>query len=152
MNGPFDPRKEAHLLSGYVDGELGPEDQARVDAHLQQDETARQEVERLRKLKTLTGALRLKDPPAEEWEIFWTSVYNRTERSLGWILLAIGVAVVGGWSGLQLLEALLKTEALPLVVRAGVMIGLGGLLLLVVSVVRERIHKRSRTRYKDVIR
>ena len=33
MSGTFDPRKEAHLLSAYVDGELEPPDVARVEAH-----------------------------------------------------------------------------------------------------------------------
>ena len=36
--GPFDPRKEAHLLSAYVDGELDPADEARISAHLEENE------------------------------------------------------------------------------------------------------------------
>ncbi len=150
--GPFDPRKDAHLLSGYVDGELDADEQARVTAHLQTNEAARQEVARLQQLKQLTGALRLKEPPAEEWEVFWSSVYNRTERSVGWLLVTVGVMVLGAWGAWRLLEVLLGTDSLPLALRVGVLTAAAGVLFLVVSVVRERIYKRGRTRYKDVIR
>lgn len=150
--GPFDPRKEAPLLSAYVDGELEPEDVARVEAHLAEDGQTRREVEKLRRLKAVTGAMRLKEPPAEEWEVFWKSVYNRSERSLGWILLCLGIVVIGAWGATEALTALLKTDELPLLVRGSVLVLSAGILVLLISAVRERIYRRSRSRYKDVIR
>ena len=150
--GPFDPRKEAPLLSAYVDGELEPDDVARIEAHLAENEQTRSEVEKLRRLKAVTGAMRLKEPPAEEWEVFWKSVYNRTERSLGWILLCLGVVIIGAWGLTEAVMALLKTDDLPLLLRGSILIAAAGLLVLLISVVRERIYRRSRTRYKDVIR
>lgn len=150
--GPFDPRKEAPLLSAYVDGELAPDDVARVEAHLAEDEQSRREVEKLRRLKAVTGAMRLKEPPAEEWEVFWKSVYNRSERSLGWILLCLGIVVIGAWGATEALTALLKTDELPLLVRGSVLVLSAGILVLLISAVRERIFRRNRSRYKDVIR
>ena len=152
MSGTFDPRKEAHLLSAYVDGELEPPDLARVEAHLADHADSRREVEQLRRLKEVTGALRLKEPPPEAWEDFWHSAYNRSERSLGWLLLGLAVLVLGGWGVTVLLKALLGTDSLPLLVKGAVIGGCGGLAVLMVSVVRERLHTRNRTRYKDVIR
>jgi anti-sigma factor RsiW len=150
--GPFDPRKEAPLLSAYVDGELEPDDVARVEAHLAADEQTRREVDKLRRLKAVTGAMRLKEPPTEEWEVFWRSVYNRTERSLGWILLCLGIVVIGAWGATEALTALLGTDELPLLVRGSVLVLAAGLLVLLISAVRERVFRRNRTRYKDVIR
>lgn len=150
--GPFDPRKEAHLLSAYVDGELDADDEARISAHLEENEHARREVEQLRRLKDVTGQLRLKEPPPEVWEVFWTSFYNRAERSLGWLLLAVGAVVLGAWVVLEVVTALLATSAVPLVVKAGIFLLAAGLLTLLISVVRERLFRRSRTRYKDVRR
>lgn len=154
MNGnvPFDPRKEAPLLSAYIDGELEPEDVARIEAHLKENSDTRHEVEQLRRLKHLTGSLRLKEAPPEEWEVFWDSVYHRSERTLGWILLTLGLAVVGGWMVYYLLQFLLVDESLPVLLKGGIIVGIAGVLVLLVSVIRERIFKRSRTRYKDVIR
>lgn len=154
MNGhpPFDPGKDAPLLSAYVDGELDAADVARVEAHLALSAEARRVVAELRRLKELTGALRLKEPPAEEWEAFWHGLYNRAERSLGWLLLTCGVTVLGAWGALQLLAALLGDSGLPRIVKGGVLAGAAGLLILLVSVIRERAYRRARTRYKDVVR
>ena len=150
--GPFDPRKEAHLLSAYVDGELDSKNVARVEAHLNEDKASRLEVDRLRKFNQVTSSLRLKEAPPEEWEEFWTSFRNRCERSIGWILLTVGVAIIGIWSLFNLLMALVGTDSLPLYVKGGIFAAAAGILVLLFSVVRERIHKRSRTRYKNIIR
>ena len=152
MNGTFDPRKEAPLLSAYVDGELDPADVARIEAHLAGNPGTRREVEQLRRLKEVTGALRLKEPPPEIWEEFWQSTYNRGERTLGWLLFGLAVLLLGGWGVTYLLKELLGTDSLPFIVKGAVIGGMAGLGLLMVSVVRERLYKRSRTRYKDVIR
>ena len=146
--GPFDPRREAHLLSAYVDGELEPADEARIRAYLEDNEESRREVEQLRRLKEVTGQLRLKEPPPEVWE----SIYNRAERSVGWILMTVGVVILGSWALVQLVTALVSTESIPMVAKAGIFVVAAGTLTLLVSVVRERIYKRSRTRYKDVQR
>lgn len=154
MNGeqPFDPRSEAPLLSAYVDGELEAADRARVEAYLADHPDARREVEQLRRLKGLTGAMRLKQAPPEDWEVFWDSVYNRVERSLGWILFLIGAALFGGWGLWRLGGRFFALEGLPAWVKGAVIVGSAGLIVLLVSVVRERIFKRSRTRYKDIVR
>lgn len=149
---PFDPRREAPLLSAYVDGELEPNDVARIEAHLEENEKTRREVEKLRRLKAVTGAMRLKEPPAEEWEAFWKSMYNRAERSVGWILLCVGLVVVGAWGLTEVLVALLKTDTLPLYAKGGIFVVAAGGLVLMISAVRERFYRRNRTRYKDVIR
>jgi len=152
VSGTFDPRKEAHLLSAYVDGELDPPDVQRIEAHLADDADSRREVEQLRRLKDITGALRLKEPPPEVWEDFWLSAYNRNERSLGWLLFGLAVLVVGGWGVTMLLKTMLGTDSLPLLVKGAVIGGCAGLAVLILSVVRERLYVRRCTRYKDVKR
>ena len=150
--GPFDPRKEAPLLSAYVDGELETVDVTRIEAHLADNEQTRREVEKLRRLKDITGVMHIKEPPPEEWEVFWKSVYNRAERSLGWILLCVGLVAIGTWGITEILSALLNTEALPLYVKGGIFVLAAGTLVLMISAIRERVYKRRRTRYKDVLR
>jgi anti-sigma factor RsiW len=150
--GPFDPRKEAPLLSAYVDGELDPDQVTRIEAHLADNEQTRREVEKLRRLKNVTGALRLKDPPPEQWEAFWRGVYNRAERSVGWILLCVGLVVIGAWGLTEVILALAKTATLPFYVKGGIFVMAAGTLVLLISAIRERVYKRNRTRYKDVIR
>jgi anti-sigma factor RsiW len=147
-----DPRHDDDaLLSAYVDGELEPDDVAAVEARLARDDGARREVERLRRLKDITGALRLKEAPPEAWEDFWHSAWNRGERSLGWLLLGLAALVLAGAGATVLVGALVRAD-LPLPVKLALGAAAAGLGLLVVSVVRERLYARARTRYKDVVR
>ena len=148
----FDPQQEAPLLSAYVDGELDPDQVARVEAHLARDPASRREVERLRRLKEVTDSMQLREAPPEAWERFWENIYNRTERGLGWFALTLGAVIVGGYGLYELCRALLFDSGVPLLLRIGIFAGCFGVLLLTVSVIRERIFVRKRTRYKDVIR
>lgn len=154
--GPFDPREEAPLLSAYVDGELSAEDVARVEAHLAEDTPAaagtRREIDNLRRLKEVTGALRIKEPPPEEWEAFWQGVYNRAERSLGWILLGAGFILLAAWFAVRFVTAIMNTPDLTWWAKGGIFAVAAGAFVLLVSAVRERVYRRSRTRYKDVVR
>ncbi len=94
----------------------------------------------------------LKRAPEEVWSDYWASVYSRLERGVGWILVSLGAIIVvsyGVWTGLQ--ELLGDTE-MPLIVKAGVAaLGVGAVVLLV-SVVREKIFVGKRERYKDIER
>jgi len=148
----FEPDRDAPLLSAYVDGELCPEEAVRVEAYLAESPQARREVARLRELNDLTAALRLKDAPPEAWEVFWNGAYNRAERSLGWILLTVGAAIVGGFALYKLADVVLAIATLPWLVKVGIFAGGCGLIALLISVIRERLFVRKRTRYDDVIR
>jgi hypothetical protein len=149
---PFDPRTEAPLLSAYVDGELEPEEKARVEAHLATSPDSQAEVARLRQLREVTEAMILREAPAEEWEIFWLNIYNRVERGLGWLVLTLGAVVVAGYSLYQFVLSLTEAPDLPWYLKGGIFAVCLGVLVLLVSVIRERIFVRRRTRYKDVIR
>jgi anti-sigma factor RsiW len=148
---PFDPEQDGPLLSAYVDGELEGEDLARVEAHLAASPEARREVERLRAFNRATAGLRLREAPPEDWEAFWDGAYNRAERSLGWVLLVAGVVVVGSWA-LWLAGRAIVAAELPLLVKLALAAGTGGVAVLLVSVLRERLFTRRRTRYDDIVR
>ncbi len=148
---PFDPEQDGPLLSAYVDGELEGEDLARVEAHLAASPEARREVERLRAFNRATAGLRLREAPPEDWEAFWDGAYNRAERSLGWVLLVAGVVVVGTWA-LWLAGRAIVAAELPLLVKLALAAGTGGVAVLLVSVLRERLFTRRRTRYDDIVR
>ncbi len=124
----------------------------RIETHLAENQETRDLVQRLRRLGSITDTMQMKEAPPEAWEGFWENIYNRSERSLGWMLLVVGMVLIGAWATWELASVLLAAENLPLYVRGGIFILMAGIIVLLVSVVRERIHKRSRTRYKDVIR
>ena len=121
-------------------------------AHVAQCADCRTETARLRRFDLVIGSLQLKEAPPEAWESFQHRFAQRAGLGLGALLLLAGAALLGAW-GLGLgIRALLGAAALPWWARAGFLAVAGGLLLLFGVTVRERLHTRRRTRYKDVVR
>ena len=134
------------LLTGYADGELGPEDHARVEAALAKDPALRSELAELRRLKeALLGIDALTDA---EVEAFWGTVYNRLERRAAWILLLLGTTGVVG-AGCYLF---FTHEWAHWSVKLAGASGLLGTLLLVLSVWRERRGTVRHDRYAREVR
>lgn len=149
---PFDPERDGPLLSAYADGELdAQEDREQVERWLATDARAREELRRVVQMKAFTDHLALVPAPAEAWDEFHEKVYNRSERGLGWTLLGIGAAIVGLYVAVRLLTVILAL-AVPVMVRMGLLLAAIGLLVLLVSAVRERLFTRKRDRYDDVRR
>jgi len=95
----------------------------------------------------------LRQPSEEIWDGYWRSVYNRTERGIAWLLVSIGAIVVGAWGVWQALEDLLQNDALPVYVRMGIFAVALGLVILAISVVREKYFMHRRDPYeKEVTR
>lgn len=134
------------LLTGYADGELGPEDKARVEEALARDPELVRELLELRRLKeALIGVDAVGDA---EIEAFWGTVYNRLERRAAWILLLAGTAGVVG-AGCYLF---FTHEWAHWSVKLAGASGLFGTLLLLWSVWRERRRAVRHDRYAREVR
>ena len=59
--------------------------------------------------------------------------------------------MAGLWGLWQVALAVLAAE-LPVVVKGGILAGAVGSLVLLISVLRERLYTRKRTRYDDIVR
>ena len=132
------------LISGLLDGELPPGEQERLKAHLERCPSCRREYESLRRLTVGTAAaVAVPPPPEERWEHFLDDVYNRLERRVGWGLFIAGAVVLGAYAVVLFLTqpwagALTKVlVAAPLV----------GLVVLFISVLRERLAALKHDRY-----
>jgi predicted anti-sigma-YlaC factor YlaD len=134
------------LLMARLDGEIAPADLAELERHLAVCGECRRELEEMGELAGLVGEIRLARPSEEDMMRYWPSVYARIERGMGWGLLVAGAAIWVGY-GVHafltnpLMEALTKfLVALPIV----------GILMLLVSVIRERYHVSKTERYGEV--
>ena len=147
----FDPEHDGPMLSGYADGELDAADRELVEAWLMLDERAREELARVVRLKAFTDHLVLRQAPAEAWDEFHQRRLHRDERGLAWTLISVAALLLGAFL-LPRVVAFMTAGALPIILRLGLIAAAAGLLLLLVSVVRERFFTRKRDRYDDVIR
>ena len=80
----------------------------------------------------------LRQPPEEVWDRYRTSVFHRAERGIAWVLITIGASILGGWALWRWIEAILGDGGVPIVVRISIVALATGLIILLLSVARER--------------
>jgi hypothetical protein len=138
-------------MSG-LDGELNAVERKELERLLDADPRLRDEWNRLSKVKEVTQSMALRKPPDEVWEDYWASVYSRLERGVGWILVSVGGIVLvsyGAWQGVQ---ALIADVDMPWFLKGAILATTIGLVVLFVSVLREKLFIRASDPYKDIQR
>jgi predicted anti-sigma-YlaC factor YlaD len=148
----MDHQKIKELISSYHDGHLSEDQKKMIEEHVQQCEECRRELEEMGKFEEVMQKMELKQPPKEMWQVYGTSVYNRLERRIGWILLSIGAIIMLFFGGYKAIEGIIQDTTTPLILKIGILTVLGGLVILLVSIGRERIFVRKRERYKEVVK
>jgi ferric-dicitrate binding protein FerR (iron transport regulator) len=139
-------------MMAALDGELSREERADLDRALAEDSELRGEWERLGRVKEATEEMRYREPPEETWEHYWVSVYNRLERGFGWVLISIGALVLIGYGTWHALGELLGDSAVPGFIKLAIFAGLLGGLILLFSVIREKLFVHKEDRYKEIQR
>ena len=146
----MDHQKIKELISSYYDGELDEEQKKLVKSHLEECSECRKEFEEMGKFEEVMSRMALKKLPKEAWQMYWTSVYNRLERGIGWILFSIGAIILFFFGGYKLVEGISQDASVPLILKIGILSVLGGLVVLLVSLLREQLFVRKRERYKEI--
>ncbi len=146
----MDHQKMKELVSSYADGELDKGTRRQVEEHLSCCPECRAELEDTKKLEEVMSGMKLKSPPAETWEVYWASVYNRLERRFGWILLSIGAIILLLFGGYKAVEGIIRDPGIPFLLKSGILLAMAGGVVLLVSVLRERLFVRTRERYKEI--
>jgi len=142
-------RKENHvgeLLSGYIDGELTQQEQQRVRLHCEDCEKCRQDLDDLQSMRDRIAASPLSGIRADVWRETMNDTTVRTTRGIGWLLLIGGVLLAFGFAVYEIVTDS-SISLLEKLIIGGIY---GGLLLLFVSVLRQRLIERKTDKYKDV--
>jgi hypothetical protein len=139
------------LITGYLDGELSPDEQTELLAHLEQCSSCEEELRQHRKLKEITGRMQFKEPEDRVWEYYWANVYNRLERRVAWILLSLGGVLLLSYATYELVHELFLHD-LSWIVRIGVVSLVVGFYALLASIIRERMAIRRSDRYEGIKR
>lgn len=151
-NESVDRERVNRLMMAALDGEISPDERRELEGTLERNPEIRREWEMMSRLKEVTGAMTYKQPPEEVWDRYWTSVFNRIERGIGWILISLGSVVLLTYGAWKWLEALWGEAGLPLFVKLAIMAVAVGLLVLAVSVIREKLFTYRRDPYKEIER
>ena len=146
----MDHQKIKELISSFHDKELDNKQKKMLEEHLEQCTECRKEFEEMGKFEEVMGKMQLKKPRKEMWEVYWNTVYNRLERRFGWILLSIGGMILLFFGGYKAVEGIIQDPSTPLLLKIGTLTALGGVVVLLVSLLREQLFVHKRERYKEV--
>ena len=69
---------------------------------------------------------------------------------IGIVLILVGFLTLLGYGMYSLLVAIYSTEDIPLIIKLTVPILVGGLMVLIVSVVRDRLRDRRNEKFREV--
>jgi anti-sigma factor RsiW len=141
------------LMMAALDGECSPAERQELDGLLTRHAELAAEWERLRRVREVMADMSLRRPPEEVWDRFRISVLHRAERSLAWLLITAGAAVLGAWALWEWLGRVLSDADLPRPIRLAIVAIAAGAVILLVSVIRERWFLHRRDPYsREVIR
>ena len=140
------------LLMGYLDNELSNEQRNRFEEHLAGCPECAGELKEFRKLKAITDEVTLVEPEDRIWQDYWNGVYNRIERSIGWIIFSVSAILLAIYGGFKLIEEIVTDATVGMLLKLGLLALIVGLAILFVSVLRERIYFWSKDRYRNVRR
>ena len=129
-----------------LDGEMSDVENADYLKHVEQCDQCTSELKDLGRIVELTDELRLRPPDVEYWDNYWGGIYRRLERGSGFLFMMVGIV---GILGFALFKIVTSPAFLTFPGIAGGLIILG-LIVLFLSVVRERYHERKTDPYREV--
>lgn len=132
----------------YLDGEMSPQDRAEYERHLERCEECRRSLDGFSGLQSLTRRIKMKDPTDEFWEGYWKSLYRRLERKTAWIVMLIGAVMLVT----RILYEAASNFGRITFEKVAIVLFAAGAVLLLISVIRERVHHHKVDRYKDIER
>lgn len=138
------------LLAGYVDNELTTDERAEFERELAVNSELQKEMKDFNRLKAVTSQMKYADLPDEVWEAYWQSVYRKVERGIGWVLTSVGVIILLVFGVFEAFSKLYTEPDAPWWLKVGLTAAAIGLIILLVSLIRERLFAYKRERYSEV--
>jgi anti-sigma factor RsiW len=134
------------LLSGYIDGELTQQDRQRVQLHCEKCSACQDELSQVRAIRERVGSARLSEIGQDKWRETMEDSTVKATRGIGWFIFIGGALLAAGIAVIEIISGTSMSPTEKLIV-GGVY---GGLFLLFISVLRQRLIERKTDKYKDV--
>ncbi|MGB0496008.1 MAG: anti-sigma factor family protein [Kangiellaceae bacterium] len=135
--------KKFELLSGYLDGELTQQEAQKVMLWLENDDEYKQLHEELLSMRHEVQSLSLQDSELEHLDRLFNEPVVKSSRILGFILISTSATILVGF----ILFYIFTNPAISLAVKIGVALMGGGSLLLLISVLRQKMLNTNNEKY-----
>ena len=139
-------------IMALLDGELDSTELIEIRKHLDICERCSADYASLKKVKEVMGDMNFKKLPEFYWDDYWTHVYNRIERGISWLFISLGAIIILCFSGWELLNALIADQNFHPLLKCGIFILMVGAVILVISILREKIMVRRVDKYQEIER
>jgi len=140
-----------YLIEKCFDNELNVDEKTEFDSLLQ-NKDLKNEFEEQKRVKEVLGKMKLKNPTVEVWDKYWLGVYNKIERSLAWIAVALGFTILIIYGSIEAVEKFFADTQTPGIIKFAISALVIGGLVLLFSVLREKFFTHTRDKYKEVQR
>jgi ferric-dicitrate binding protein FerR (iron transport regulator) len=140
------------LMMAALDNECSTAERQALMQALEKNPGLQREWRELQRVKEVTSMINVRKPPDEVWAGYWTQVYARNERRVAWVLVSLGTIVLLSWGVWQWISHLLADQTVPTFIKLGMAMLAVGLVILAVSVVREKLFVNKHDPYKDIER
>ncbi len=141
-----------YLIEKYIDGSLTEKESIEFENIIQNSPEIKKEVEEQKKIKEVLLKMKLKDPSKEVWDGYWLGIYNRLERGFAWIAISLGLLVIFGYSSYEMVKSMIRDTQTPPFVKIAMGVFIFGILILLWSLIREKIKTSKNDKYKEVQR
>jgi hypothetical protein len=132
----------------FLDGEMTPKEKQAYEAHAKGCDDCANELRDIGRIVEFSNEIELKVPDEEYWTSYWADVYRRLERGTGFLLFILGLV------GLALfgLYKMVTSPGFLTFKGLSITVLLVGLVVIFLSVLRERYHESRSDPYKGVKR
>ncbi len=140
--------KYKELMMGLIDGELSEEEIFEINSHLIKCSSCREEYEQLKKTSSKLDKIHLEEPRDEILDKIWKSPYSKFSKNIGLFM------IFAGWITLilySIYEFFILRENDPIPKVATIII-FTGFIILLITVIRDRIKAYRSDPYKEVER
>lgn len=152
MKTPMDSDNIREWMMADLDGETTAEQHQEIQRWLAADPVLLRDYQRMKQEAELMARVTWREPGSELWDSYWQGVYRRLERGFGWVLFSVGAMVLMGYGAWEVAREWVTDSGIPLWIRAAGVSMAGGGIVLLVSVIREKLFLHKNERYKDIQR
>jgi len=139
------------LMMKIVDGVASPEEQRALENAIKGQQQWESELRAFKKIKEVTEKMHLKELPDSYWSGYWEDIYRRTERTVASILMSLGLMITLGFFTWMGLSRFYSNPGISMVLKFGVSAALFGLIIMIASLLRERLFARKHERYEKEV-
>lgn len=140
------------LMEKYFSNEISIEEKKEFEDLINSNTNLKAEFEEQKEVKEVLSKMKLKNPSREVWDSYWMGVYNRIERGIAWVVISVGALIFFSYASYEIVNSFINDTQAPALAKIGMaMLVFGGLVLLF-SLIREKIFTSKRDKYKEIQR